>query len=97
VITHRIEVTVANRLPHTARIEVFEALPDDTEDAGVAVRLDPGEHPPERGHDPNEADNPRALRWKIDVPAGAEHTIRWGYSITLSARAELDGGNRREP
>ncbi len=97
VILHRIEVTIANRMPRRAMVEVFEALPDDSEDAGVDVRLDPGDPPPERGHDPNRQPNPRALLWRVDIPSGEERTIRWGYTITLSSRAELTGGNRREP
>ena len=97
VLMHRIEVTIANRLPRAARVEVFEALPDDSEDTGVEVRLDPSEPPPEQGTDPTGRPNPRALRWRITIPAGAERRIRWGYSITISSRAELEGGNRREP
>ena len=97
VLVHRITLTIANRMTTAAQIEVFEALPDGSADSGVEVRLDPSEPPPERGPDPHGARDERALRWQVTVPAGEERRIRWGYSITISSRAELEGGNRREP
>ena len=94
---HEVEVTVANRLAHPVAVEVFEALPDDTADAGVEVHFDGAEPRAGVGAGPHGQPNDRALGWRIEVSAGQERTIRWGYTITISSRAELEGGNRREP
>ena len=94
---HEIEVTIANRLPQTVAIEVFEALPDDSEDGAVEVHFDSSEPRAGVGTDPSGRTNERALAWRVEVPAGGQRTLTWGYTITLSSRAELVGGNRREP
>ena len=40
---------------------------------------------------------PGALRWDIDLEPGGSAEIRYRYTIAISARKELVGGNRREP
>ena len=94
---HEVDVTVANRLTRPVVVEVFEALPDATEDGGVEVQFDGAQPQAQAGIGPHDRKNERALSWKLEVAAGTEQTIRWGYTITISARAELEGGNRREP
>lgn len=94
---HEVEVTVANRLTRPVVVEVFEALPDATEDGGVEVQFNSAQPQAHAGLGPHDRKNERALRWQLEVAAGTEQTIHWGYTITISARAELEGGNRREP
>jgi len=38
----------------------------------------------------------RGLRFTVDVPAGDKARIELGYRVTLPARNEIVGGNRRE-
>ena len=38
----------------------------------------------------------RGLRFRVEVPAGDKAKIEYAYRVTLPAKSEIVGGNRRE-
>ncbi len=97
VLTHRIRTELRSALGHDVRVQVFEQLAEVLHDDAISVSL--GETRPEpvrdRGLDGQEQEG--ALRWDLDVSAGQAAELSWSYTITLPAKCELVGGNRREP
>jgi uncharacterized protein (TIGR02231 family) len=93
---HRIDVEVRSHLAKPVTLEVRERVPvtkKTEEDVKVAVSAEP----PWERFDPEGL----ALRgghvWRVTVPPDAPVTLRAEYVITLPAKLELQGGNRREP
>ena len=39
----------------------------------------------------------KGYRWRRAMPAGTKRTLRAAYEIKIPSKAELVGGNRREP
>ena len=97
VLTHRIRTEVRNLLGQDVRVQIFEQLPEPEDAEDVQVSLGDLRPAPvrDRGLDGQEQDG--ALRWDLDVPAGRSAEASWTYTITLPAKRELVGGNRREP
>lgn len=95
-VDHHVTIDVASSLGHPVAIEVIDRIPV-TSDKDIEIKLvssrpiaaklpasDRGE--PVRG----------GLSWKINVSAGEKQRIEIVYRVTLPAKNELVGGNRRE-
>jgi hypothetical protein len=92
---HRVSVELRNLLPRPVTVEVRERVPvvrkDDTD---VKIEVSAVEPSWEKW------DQEQSLRggylWKVGLEPGATRTLSARYTIKLSAKLELVGGNRRE-
>jgi hypothetical protein len=100
-LTHEVRIRVQSHLAEPARVEVRERIPyleEEQKDEKVKVtvkRADPPWTPytqEERGGPPLKG----GYRWQLDVPPGQFREAQVSYVITLPARKQLVGGNRRE-
>lgn len=87
---HEVTVEASNQLAREVRLEVQETLPQ-TDVSDLKVKLESCEP----GWDP-VPDRPGIFRWILRVPAGESKKAQMAYSIEMSAKLELVGGNRRE-
>ncbi|MFT5683472.1 MAG: hypothetical protein ACI8RZ_004404 [Myxococcota bacterium] len=94
---HRVHTEIRSRLSGPVEVEVFERLPQAPGVDGVELSLDEASPRPQTGKDPDGHDVDGALCWKLSLPAGGGADIRYRYTISISAKKELVGGNRREP
>lgn len=94
---HRVQVAVRSNLPAPVAVELFERLPDASGEEGVELDLLDAEPPPIQGRAPGGGMTHGALCWQLTLPGGSQTEISYRYSIDISARKELIGGNRREP
>ena len=95
-VDHHVTIDVASSLGHPVAIEVIDRIPvtvdKDLEIKLVsfkpaATKLEASAHgEPVRG----------GLSWKISVSPGEKTRIELTYRVTLPAKNELVGGNRRE-
>jgi hypothetical protein len=95
-VDHHVTIDVASSLGHAAAIEVIDRVPVTTDKdleiklgsfKPAATKLPPADHgEPVRG----------GLSWKITVLPGEKQRIELTYRVTLPAKNELVGGNRRE-
>ncbi|MFH1465653.1 MAG: DUF4139 domain-containing protein, partial [Pseudomonadota bacterium] len=93
---HEIEIELRSLLPHVAELEVRERLPmarEGDEEIKVAEgRVDP----PWEAWEPEDSLLRGGRRWQLSLPAGEVRRLRAAYTISISAKHELVGGNRRE-
>jgi hypothetical protein len=95
-LSHEISIDVTNNLPRTVDLEVRERIPTSREgDDKVSVEVKEVD-PPWKPYDQNRMQIENAYCWQIDVPAGASKAMKVTYEISLSAKHEIVGGNRRE-
>ncbi len=93
---HGIRVEVANRRERALEIEVRERIPsvrDKEEDIEVEIGT---VEPPWEAWEPEDHELRGGHRWRLSLDAGAEQTLRADYTVTIAAKHELVGGNRRE-
>jgi hypothetical protein len=95
LLTH-VEVQVASGLPVPVRLEVVERIPVPADKETLTVELTEASPVAEvwRG----EVDGPvlkGARVQRLDVPPGGEARAVLGYAVTLGAKDELVGGDRR--
>lgn len=93
---HELIIEVANRRDRSVRVEVQERLPI-TRDKEDEIQLDVGQvEPPWSAFEPPDYELRGGYRWQVEVPPGQQTTLRAAYTIKISAKKELSGGNRRE-
>lgn len=97
ILEHHVHTEIQSRLTEDIAVEVFERLPLHEEDDGVELALDRAEPTPEPDIGLDEQELKGALRWRFDLPAQQSRDVHYTYTITINARKELIGGNRREP
>lgn len=97
-VTHEVTVGLRSALPDAARVIVFDRLPVVDEDQkDVEVKLASADPTPVRDDkDPRGRPLAGGLRFELDLPPGEKRDVRFAYEITLPAKAEIVGGNRRE-
>ncbi len=93
---HTVNLEVSSSLGRAVSVEVLDRLPvsdeKDVEVKTVFMRPEAERYSQvERG-----APLRRGLRWRIDVAPGESRRIELCYRVTLPAKNELVGGNRRE-
>jgi hypothetical protein len=92
--TVTIELTSA--LGQTTAIDVYDRLPS-TEDKDVEIEL-PRSTPRAERYNQSERGEPvrGGLSWQLELGAGGKARVEYTYRITLPAKSELRGGNRRD-
>ncbi|MEZ4366621.1 MAG: mucoidy inhibitor MuiA family protein [Kofleriaceae bacterium] len=99
---HHVEITARNLGARAIDLEVRErvpvAAPGDDEVAVVVDGVNPAWEPwtPEPRH-PHEPRLRGGHRWRRTLAAGATEALRVDYHVKIPSKAELVGGNRREP
>jgi hypothetical protein len=95
-LSHEIAIDITNNLSRDADVEVRERVPivreGDDEVSVQVTEVDPPWEPFDQDRSPIEG----AYRWRLNVPVGTTRTMKVNYEITLSAKHEIAGGNRRE-
>jgi len=95
-VTHRVTVELVSSLGVPAQIELCERVPV-TDDKTVEVKLLPGDPAPAHYDQVDRGQPVRGgLRWTLALTAGGKAAVGYGYRVSLSAKDELVGGNRRE-
>lgn len=94
-LVHKVSVELRNLLPRAATVEVRERVPiirkDDTE-----VKIEIGSVDPAwESWDQEQSLNGGHL-WKATIDPGATRTLTARYTVKISGKHELVGGNRRE-
>ncbi len=93
---HGIDIEVANHLDEPAAIEVRERLPISREgDEEITVELTKVE-PPWRDFEQQRRAIDGAYCWRLTTPPGKKEQLKLCYRVSLAAKQELIGGNRRE-
>jgi hypothetical protein len=92
----QIDVQVASALPHAARLELLERIPLPAEKESLTVEIT--ESSPVAEAWKGEVDGPLAKGarlQRLDLAPGGEARATLSYAITLGAKDELVGGDRR--
>ena len=81
-----------------ARVRVYDRLPVvDEEEKNIEVTLLSAQPKPVRDElDPRGEPLEGGLHFIVELPPGEKRDVQFSYEITLPAKAELVGGNRRE-
>ncbi|MEZ4380880.1 MAG: DUF4139 domain-containing protein [Nannocystaceae bacterium] len=96
LLKHRVAVEVKNGLERAAHVEVRERTPSLREgEDEITLEVGPVE-PRWEVYEPEEYALKGGHRWRVDVPGGGSQTLRAAYTVKISAKKELLGGNRRE-
>lgn len=95
-ITTRIDVVVASALPTPARVELLDRIPVPAERETLAVEITESSPVAEAWKGEPDAPAPKGLRaQRVEVPPGGEARAILAYAVTLGAKDELVGGDRR--
>jgi len=95
VLTHAVELEVANRLTHPASIELRERIPVTSEkEIQVEERAsDPRWEP--FAQEEEGKPSPGGRRWRVVLAAGESKKFSAAYTVRIPANKMLSGGNRR--
>lgn len=96
VVDHAVTIDLSSSLGRDVTVDVIERVPV-TDEKDVEVKLTYARPDHER-YTQAERGAPlrRGLRFSARVPAGDKAKIELGYRVTLPAKNEIVGGNRRE-
>jgi hypothetical protein len=95
-VEHVITIDVASSLGQKVAVDVVDRVPvTDDKDIDVKILYS---RPEADKYAQTERGAPirRGLRFRIEVPPGDKQRIEFAYRVTLPAKNELVGGNRRE-
>jgi len=93
---HRISIDLSNQLKRPVDVEVRERLPSLLE-GEEEIEMEIGEiEPPWEEWKQVLSPIKGSYRWKLRLDAGAERSLSAKYTINLSSKKKLSGGNRRE-
>jgi hypothetical protein len=95
-VKHAISIELNSSLGAAATVEVVDRLPV-TDDKTIEVKLVASE-PASQPYAQEERGQPvrGGLLWKVPIAAGGKRSVEYQYRVTLPAKSELVGGNRRE-
>jgi uncharacterized protein (TIGR02231 family) len=95
-VQHDVTIDLSSSLGQAAVVEVIDRVPV-TDDKDLEIKL-VSSQPKAQPYTQEELGAPvrRGLRWSVQVPAGGKATVTFAYRLTLSAKNEIVGGNRRE-
>jgi len=98
LVDHDVELEVASHLKRIQELVVFDRLPQPADGVkNVEVELTGSQPKAERvQHGPSDERLQHGLRWRLVLQPGDVRTVKHSYRITLPAKEELRGGNRRE-
>jgi uncharacterized protein (TIGR02231 family) len=96
VVEHEVVVDLGSALGHPAVVDVIDRIPV-TDEKDVEIAYLPGKP---HGEDYRQLERGMPVRggkrWTVTVPAGGKAQVAFGYRITLPAKNEIVGGNRRD-
>lgn len=96
VVDHAVTIDLSSSLGHKVAVEVLERIPvTDEKDLDVKLTYARPDHEKYTQAD-RGAPLRRGVRFSIGVPPGDKARIEYGYRVTLPAKNEIVGGNRRE-
>jgi hypothetical protein len=94
-LVHDVAVDLKNNLPRAITVEVRERVPvKRKDDDDIEIDLGPVEPAWESWTQDDSLQG--GHRWKVDVGPGASRTLKARYTVRISAKQQLVGGNRRE-
>jgi uncharacterized protein (TIGR02231 family) len=95
-VEHEVTIELASSLGRAVTVEVIDRMPV-TDDKDIDIKL-LSSRPRAEAYTQAEIGAPvrRALRWSVEVPAGGKAAVTFAYRVTLPAKNEIVGGNRRE-
>ncbi|AKT42841.1 DUF4139 domain-containing protein [Chondromyces crocatus] len=95
-VEHEVTIDLSSSLGRSVSVEVLDRAPV-TDDKDLEIKL-LASQPKAEPYAQADVGQPvrRGLRWSIEVPAGGKASVSFGYRLTLSAKNEVVGGNRRE-
>jgi hypothetical protein len=87
---------VASSLGQKVAVEVIDRIPV-TDDKDIDIKI-LSTRPEADKYTQTERGTPirRGLRFQIELPPGDKQRVEFAYRVTLPAKNELVGGNRRE-
>lgn len=93
VARHTVSIELSSAIGHPALVEVVDRVPV-TDEKSIEVEVDRGDG---EAFDQVERGAPvrGGRRWGVIVPAGGKAKVEMEYRVTLPAKNELVGGNRR--
>lgn len=96
-VDHAITIDVVSALPFTSYLEIRDRMPFADEDSGVETKL-VATSPAPSSKDVNGAGAKLrgGLLWHLELGAGATAKVSFNYRLSLSAKDEIVGGNRRD-
>ena len=95
-VDHHVTIDVASSLGHPVAIEVLDRIPV-TSDKDIEIKLVSSKPASTRATQAERGHPVRGgLAWNISVSPGEKQRIEVSYRVTLPAKNELVGGNRRE-
>jgi len=93
---HEIAIDLANNLKRPASMEVRERIPIKRKgDDEIEVNIEEVE-PDWAPYDQKVSPLGGSYRWRVTVPPGDKRTLKARYTIEISSKKEIVGGNRRE-
>ncbi len=93
---HRIEIEISNALPAAAEVEVRERIPVPRE-GDKEIEIESGESkPPWEKFVQKENAVRGSCRWRVKIMPGGREKLTASYTIRISSKKEIAGGNRRE-
>jgi hypothetical protein len=95
-VRHSVAIDLTSSLGAPSTVEVLDRIPV-TDDKNIDVKLVSSE-PASEPYKQEERGKPirGGIAWRIALQPGGKRTISYQYRITLPAKSELAGGNRRE-
>lgn len=95
-VQHEVTIDLSSSLGKDVIVEVIDRIPV-TDEKDLEIKL-VSSQPKAQPYTQEDLGAPvrRGLRWSVQVPAGGKATVAFTYRLTLSAKNEIVGGNRRE-
>ncbi|MHC4779262.1 MAG: DUF4139 domain-containing protein [Planctomycetota bacterium] len=95
-LVHEILVDVTNHLDKVAEVEVRERIPTVRKgDDEIEVEVEETD-PPWEEWKQERSPIRGSFRWRVRLDPGAQRSLKAKYSVHLSSKKQLSGGNRRE-
>lgn len=93
---HNVTIELSSSLGFEAKVELLDRVPV-TDDKDIDIDLGSSE-PAHQSYDQAEegAAVRGGMRWWLNLAPGAKRQVEFNYTITISSKEELVGGNRRE-
>ncbi|HEU4406728.1 MAG TPA: DUF4139 domain-containing protein [Polyangiaceae bacterium] len=95
-IDHVVTIDLTSSLGRATPVEIVDRVPV-SDDRNVEV-VSLGQSPPAEAYDQAERGHPvrGGLRWRLELAPGAKQRVEFRYRVTLPAKSEVVGGNRRD-
>lgn len=96
-VDHAITIDVVSALPFTSYLEIRDRMPFADEHSGVEAKLVAASPAPSSKDVSGTGHKLRGgLLWHLELGAGGTARVSFGYRLSLSAKDEIVGGNRRD-